>query len=147
MTLDCPQCGKTFFRRDAEVKYRLQTTCRNVFCSMGCAQAAKRTDTRTPEQKKEDKAEYDRQYRERNRDRLKAKKAAWYQANHDREREREIRKARMPLHIEYCRQPKYKAYKAQYDINRRASVYGPFAEAYKASVALTKTIRERRIPR
>lgn len=116
-----------------------------LFCSQTCSGIAHRTDTRTKEQKVADKAEYDRQYRERNRESLQGKKANYYRENHDREKEREVRQRRMPLHVEYCRRPEYKNYKREYDANRRASEYGPFGEAYKDLVALTKTIRERRI--
>jgi hypothetical protein len=76
------------------------------------------------------KRDYDLQYRAKNAEVLRKKKADYYQRTKDPERERKIRKARMHLHIQYCRQPRYKAYKRDYDRKHLAKVkFGPFAEA------------------
>lgn len=90
---------------------------------------------------KEEKAAYDRKYRAKNRERIRALKAAYFQRTYDPVKAAKERKKRMPQHIEYCRQPKYKAYKRKYDAERRSARFGAFAEAHKALLALVKEIR------
>ena len=86
----------------------------------------------TPEEieKKRLKAEYDKAYRIKNRAKIKARKAAYFQKTYDPIKAAIDRKKRMPKHIEYCRQPKYKAWKKEYDrIYRAKKHYGEFWEA------------------
>jgi hypothetical protein len=90
---------------------------------------------------KAQKAAYDRQYRKKNRLRLKAEKAAYFQRTYDPFKAAIERKKKMPKHVEYCRRPQYRAYKHDYDINRRASLYGPFVEAYKLLKELMREIK------
>ena len=89
---------------------------------------------------KEAKAAYDREYRRKNRARLKAEKAAYFQRTYDPVKAAKERKKKMPKHVEYCRQPEYKAWKKKYDKHRRSKKYGEFAEAHQLLVELTKEI-------
>jgi hypothetical protein len=84
----------------------------------------------TTAERKEQKAIYDATYRLRDIAARKAKKAAYYQRTHDPAKEAAARKLKMPKHIEYCRQPKYKAWKSEYDKKHLAKkAFGEFAEA------------------
>jgi hypothetical protein len=91
---------------------------------------------------KKQKAVYDRKYREKNRERIKANKAAYFQGTYDPVHAAKERKKKMPQHVEYCRQPKYKAWKREYDRKRRAGRFGEFALAYEALKDLTREIRK-----
>ena len=57
-----------------------------------------------------EKAAYDAEYRARTVEARRARQAAYYQnvTKKNPERERAIRKARMPKHVEYCRRPEYR---------------------------------------
>lgn len=137
----CAHCGKVGKKRSGDVN-RARSQGRRLFCNRECASKGHRSDFRTPEQKIAEKAEYDRLYRvkEANRVRKKAYGSAWYQANRDREKEREVRIANMPRHVEYCRQPEYRAKKHQYDVRRQSQMYGEFAEAHRLLVELEREI-------
>lgn len=93
-----------------------------------------------PMTKKQAKAEYDRKYRKKNRVRLRAKKAAYFQRTYDPKQAAKARKKRMPAHVEYCRQPEYRAWKKEYDRERRGKKFGPFAEAHAILLELKKEI-------
>jgi hypothetical protein len=94
-----------------------------------CAGLARRKH-KSREQKIAEKAAYDAEYRERNRARIKARKAAAYRTNPNRERERAYRQANMARHVEYCRRPQYREWKVAYDRKYRAQKdFGPFADA------------------
>ena len=90
---------------------------------------------------KRQKAAYDRIYRERNKVRIRANHAAYFQRTYDPAKAAVERQLRMPKHVEYCRQPKYRAYKRGYDKTRRASRFGPFAEAYLILLELKREIK------
>lgn len=92
---------------------------------------------------KAEKAEYDRLYRAKNKERLRAQRAAYFQRTYDPEKAAIERKKKMPRHLEYCRQPKYKTYKAKYDGSRRAAMYGEYAEAYELLKILQKEVRRK----
>lgn len=96
----------------------------------------------TEKQRKARKAAYDRQYRERNQDRIRVNKSAYFQRTYDPIKAAKERKKTMPQHLEYCRQPKYKAYKRQYDKQRKLAAFGSFCEAYTALRELQKEIRK-----
>jgi hypothetical protein len=91
---------------------------------------------------KEAKAVYDREYRKKNRAILKLKKAAYFQRTYDPVKAAKERKKKMPKHVEYCRQPWYKAYKREYDKRHKLSRFGEFAEAYIVLDMLKKEIRK-----
>jgi hypothetical protein len=139
VSFNCDWCGSLTAKPAGHVN-RSRREGHGLCCDRRCAGRARR-DTRTPEQRKSDKSAYDRQYRERNRAELKTKKAAYYKATRDPKREREIRMKRMPLHVEYCRRPEYRAKKHQYDIERVSSHYGEFAEAHRLLIELERVIR------
>ena len=87
------------------------------------------------------KAAYDREYRKKNREMLRLKKAAYFQRTYDPVKAAVKRKKRMPRHVEYCRQPKYVVKKREYDRVRRASIYGPYREAYEVLLLLRAEIK------
>ena len=91
---------------------------------------------------KEAKSEYDRKYRKKNSARLKAEKAAYFQRTYDPVKAAKERKKKMPAHVEYCRQPEYKAWKKEYDKKRRSSKFGDFADAHVVLLKLIKEIRK-----
>ena len=83
---------------------------------------------------KEEKRLYDIEYRKRNKDILRAKKAAWFQRTYDPVEAAKKRKARMPYHVEYCRQPEYKRWKRAYDMAYRAR--RQFGEFWESAIIL-----------
>lgn len=124
----CPVCSATVSKATGVVN-RSRRLGSPVYCGRVCSGLARR-DVRDKADKVAAKAAYDAAYREKNREMLKAKKAAHYAATVDREKERAVRKARMPQHIEYCRRPQYRKWKAQYDRKYRATKeFGEFGEA------------------
>ena len=142
-TATCTQCGKSFERRTAELKRCRQLDGHTiVFCSKACCGLNRRT---TAEAKKANKKQYDKARRGGPlREQIKQAKAEYFQKRYAdpeyREAQRELRKKRMPKHLEYCRSEKYKAYKQEYDANRWASQFGEFADAYKMLRELKSTI-------
>jgi len=135
----CANCGATIEKVLGCVN-RANKEGRRLFCNRTCSSATHKSDHRTPEQKKADKAAYDERYRQKQADILKAKKAAYYQKTRNPEKEREKRKERMPLHVEYCRKPEYRKKKHSYDIQRQSAMYGEFAEAHRLLVELEREI-------
>jgi len=128
--IECAHCGAKTDKKAGEVN-RARKAGLNLYCSRACSGAGRKKDERTPEQKRADKSAYDAEYRAKNREMLKAKKAAYYAENHDREKEREYRQKRMPHHVEYCRRPEYRAQKKVYDRQYRAEkFYGELADAF-----------------
>ena len=75
-------------------------------------------------QKVAEKRLYDMAYRAKNLERIKAGKRAYFQRTYDPREAAVERKKRMHLHVAYCRQPRYKAWKREYDRKYRASEYG-----------------------
>lgn len=139
MRHQCAHCGATF-DRDASAVNRAKREGRPLYCSKPC-HAQSRKKPVSAEDKKAAKALYDENYRKLHAERLKANKAAYYQRTRDPEKERVLRKARAQQHIEYCRRPEYKAYKAGYDKVHRAKAYGEFGDAYRLLLDLEKEIR------
>lgn len=89
---------------------------------------------------KKAKAEYDRKYRKKNRTRIKAEKAAYFQRTYDPIKAAKERKKKMPAHLEYCRQPWYKAWKKKYDQKRRDAKFGDFKDTHAVLLALVNEI-------
>lgn len=136
MKLRCSFC-------DDPVSHRLRKGCKQVFCSQQCVGLSKRQYVEKA-QKVADKRLYDMEYRRKNRASMKAKKAAYFQRTYDPIKAAKERKKIMPRHIEYCRQPKYKAYKSKYDAAYRAKKYfGPFWESALLVNELDREIGER----
>jgi len=143
ISLVCEHCGKQFERRKAEHDYRIKKGITSrVMCSMKCSGQA-RKDNRTIEQKRADKAAYDREHRKK--PEVKAKHLERAKAFWKSDAGKAKRKARLPLHLEYCRRPEYKEKKKEYDQQYRAEkMYGSeFAEAYLTLLRLDQEIGER----
>lgn len=87
------------------------------------------------------KAAYDKEYYRKNRELLRIKKRVYFQKTYDPVAAAIKRHNNMPRHCEYCRQPRYKRYKSEYDRDRRALVYGPFADAYRILLQLRAEIK------
>ena len=87
---------------------------------------------------------YDMRYRERNLALLKTKKAAHFQRTYDPVKAAKERKKTMARHVEYCRQPQYKAYKRGYDMEyRNKKDFGPFWESAILVRNVEKEVAER----
>lgn len=128
----CQQCGAGFERLPAHVNRSISIGA-PLYCGRRCAGIARQTPKPTEAEAKAAKAEYDRQYRAANLEKIKADKLAWYRANHADilARETAKRPKKMPYHLEYCRQPDYRAKKSKYDLQFRArKQFGEFSEAF-----------------
>lgn len=106
-----------------------------LFCSKACV-GLRHRHGKSSDQLRAEKAEYDRRRRDTLGDTLKAEKRAAYHAAvaadpvGARAREKEIRRQRMPKHVEYCRRPEYRKWKAEYDQKYCArKQFGAFGEA------------------
>jgi len=138
----CSYCRKVFWQ--AAGAYNLAERIGSPhYCTKKCFGLARRKN-RSDKEKKRLKAEYDKKRRTELAEELRAKKKAAYAiwGPRHREEERKKRKERMPLHVEYCRQPEYKIYKSEYDKKRKLSRFGPFAEAYKVLEELKREIKK-----
>lgn len=138
MTTDifCPACHQ-WKPRENGVIARAKKVGLKLYCGRVCSGIGRRKDSpispRNPNWKAL-KAAYDKQRREKHGDRIRAEKKAYYARVGPlrREKEQETRKAKMPKHIEYCRQPAYRVKKEKYDRKRRAIIqFGKeFADAF-----------------
>lgn len=138
----CQYCD-VLFERCAGHTNRSKKIGAPLYCSMKCSGLARRKP-KTKAQKVEEKRLYDIEYRKKNLAKITARKAKWYAENHDREKEREIRKKRMHLHILYCQQPEYRAWKKKYDRQYRSSkFFGEFAEAHMVLLEVEEEIEKR----
>lgn len=132
----CPSCQQWRPRENGAIAQANKAGLK-LYCGRVCAGIRRRKESpvspRNPNWKTL-KAAYDKQRREKHGDRIRAEKRAYYAKVGPlrRDQEREIRKARMPNHIEYCRQPAYRIKKEKYDRKRRATLqFGPeFAEPF-----------------
>lgn len=138
----CDYCNKEFERRAGHIN-RSRKIGAPLYCNMKCSGLARRLN-KTKAKKVEEKRQYDAAYRLKNIEMIKAKKVKYYAENHDREKEREIRKKRMHLHVKYCQQPEYRAWKKKYDqMYRSSKFFGEFAEAHIALMEVEKEIDSR----
>ena len=141
----CQQCGTEFERATGHVN-RANAIGAPLYCNRTCAGLARRTPKPTDAEAKAAKREYDKAYRAANLERIKAEKLAWYHANHAEilARMTAKRKDKMPYHLEYCRQPAYRAWKSEYDLQRRATKqFGEFSEAFLILQEVEKEINQR----
>lgn len=141
MNLICPQCRVEFERKAGHVNRSLKIGA-PLYCGRACAGLARRLN-KSDEQKRADKAEYDRKRRAEKGIELREQRRSAYYANHDhyKAKHAEYRKTRMPKHVEYCRQPAYRAKKHKYDIAKACEEYGEWAETWRLLLELEKEIR------
>jgi len=140
-TMNCGYCGAVVRQSSTAINRAIKFN-KPLFCNKACVGLNRRTN-KAVSQKKADKKVYDAAYRKKHLARLKAQKAARFKVTYDPVAAAVERKARMPHHIEYCRQPQYRAYKAKYDLKRRAASWGEFSEAWLTLNELEKEIGTR----
>ncbi len=142
MKITCAHCGKTSDKPPGAVN-RARLDGLRLFCNRRCAGLGRRKPKKSKAQLVEEKRLYGLAYRAKNLAMLKAKKRAYHKRTYDPVKAAEVRKKRMPYHVEYCRRPAYKAWKRDYDKSLRAKVYGPFAEAFMLTIDLNREIKGR----
>ena len=124
----CPVCGFGVMKKNGAIA-RAAKVGMALYCSRECSGVAHRKG-RSKAERVEAKRVYDAKYRAERAAELKARKAAYHKRTYDPTAAREVRAKRMPYHIEYCRQPKYVAWKREYDKQYRAKkLFGPFWES------------------
>jgi len=146
MKLICPICNKEYEKSTGHYNRAVKLGA-NLYCSKTCFGLGRRGNKST-EQKKAEKAEYDKQYRYYHREGIKQKKAEAFKKDYaaNPEKYKEQRKKKMPKHVEYCRNPEYKAYKKEYDHKYRLEQrYGEFWEAASVLVALNNELDSKQI--
>jgi hypothetical protein len=138
----CKQCGSMVEKFIGAIN-RAGKINAPLFCGLACAGLHRRKDF-THEQLVERKRIYDLQYREKNLPLLKQKKRAYHQRTYDPVTEAVKRAANMPRHVEYCRQPEYKKWKANYDSKRRAVLmYGDYWDPFLTLMQVEKEVLDR----
>ena len=135
----CRYCGAMVQQSQGNIRRAIREG-KPLYCDRVCGGAARRVPLA---QKKDAKRIYDAQRRVEKATEIRENKAAYYQRTRDPAKERERRLANMDRHVEYCRQPEYRAYKADYDRRLRASEYGEYGEAYLLLLDLEQEIRSR----
>jgi hypothetical protein len=135
----CGSCGAAVRQSQGSINRAVREG-KPLYCDRTCAGLARRISA---SQKKRRKSLYDARRRTELAAEISARKQAYYQRTRNPEKERECRRANMDRHVEYCRQPEYTAYKADYDLDRRAQEYGPYADAYLLLLDLEREIRSR----
>lgn len=142
MLFRCAYCRREADKPTGEVN-RARRRAAPLYCGRLCMGLARQKHVPDAEKKRQ-KAAYDEAYRALNRETRKAQKAAYHKATYDPEKAREERKAKMPAHIEYCRQPSYRAWKRDYDRRYRTQKeYGPFWEAASLLFDVEEEVRSR----
>lgn len=141
ITTNCAQCGASF-ECERGAANRAAKRGAPLYCGRICSGLGRRKHL-DKDVLVERKRLYDMEYRRRNRDLLKAKKAAYFRATYDPQKAAIDRKARMSRHVEYCRRPEYRAYKAAYDRQYRAREYGEFADAFNLLLDLEGEVLSR----
>lgn len=141
----CVYCKKTFTPKSIGQFYRSIRLELNVFCGRKCAGLNRRTNE-TKEEKIQVKAWYDLFLRvsmeEDDMELDYLQRAVYFQMVYEAnpEKFKEIRQAKMPAHVEYCRQPKYKEYKKEYDEKYHSKKkYGDY---WEAAIVLNKLENE-----
>jgi hypothetical protein len=141
MKYRCAHCRKVKDKPTGEVN-RARAAGLNLYCNRRCAGFGRRKG-KTTAQKRAEKAAYDKIYRIKNLERITAQKAARHKETYDPAKAAVERKKRMPLHVQYCRQPWYKAWKKEYDLKYRAKKFEAFADAYQLTIELNREIKRR----
>lgn len=142
MRITCRYCGKKVDKPNGAVR-RARKLGAPMFCNKKHAGLGRRKH-KPKSQRKAEKAAYDRGYRKKNLARITAGKKQYHKRTYDPVKAAKERKKRMPRHVEYCRQPKYRAYKQRYDRQYRAAKdYGPFADVAILTTELTRETKRR----
>lgn len=141
MNCVCAHCGKSTDKPAGEVT-RARNAGLNLYCNRRCSGLGRRIG-KTKAQKREEKRLYDIEYRKSS-PTLKARRRAYHLRTYDPAEAAKARKERMPLHVEYCRRPAYRAWKREYDRRYRATEFGEFAEAYMLTMDLNREIKGRK---
>ena len=141
MLFKCAHCGKKKDKPAGEVN-RAKASGLPLFCNRKCFGLSRR-QYKPKAHKVAEKRAYDMEYRAENLTTIRAKKAAYFQRTYDPAKAAIERKKRMAFHVEYCRRPSYRLWKAEYDRRRRASFYGPFADAFQLTIDLNREIKRR----
>lgn len=137
--VNCKYCGAVVQQPQGAINRAIRLG-KPIYCDRDCAGLARRVP---PSEKKEAKRIYDAQRRAELAAEISAKKAEYYQRTRDPAKERARRQANMDRHVQYCRQPEYVTYKADYDRERRSKEYGEFADAYLLLLDLEREVRSR----
>lgn len=142
MRFRCAYCRKVGDKPANEFN-RARRSGLNLYCNRRCSGLGRRMG-KTKAQRVAEKAAYDAAYRASNAATLKAKKREYHKRTYDPAAAAVVRKANMPRHVEYCRQPEYRRKKKAYDRKHRATkLFGPFAEAAMLVNDLNIEIRAR----
>ena len=135
----CGSCGAVVRQSQGSINRALREG-KPLYCDRACAGKARQVSAGF---KKRRKAQYDARRRIELAAEISAQKRDYYQRTRNPEKERERRRVNMARHVEYCRQPEYKARKSDYDRERRAEEYGPYGDAYLLLLDLEREIRSR----
>lgn len=141
MKIKCAHCEKRSDKPQSAVG-RARRDGAPLYCNRTCAGLGRRTH-KTKAQKIEEKRQYDAQRRVLLADRLKAEKQAYHKRTYDPAKAAVERAKNMARHVEYCRQPAYKAKKHEYDKRRYAQKFGAFAECVGVLQELKAVIASR----
>jgi hypothetical protein len=125
----CAHCGGSAMKLVGGVN-RARRNGALLYCGRECFGLARRSG-KPREQIVAEKSAYDRaRLNGPLRKHILAAKAAYFRRTYDPVKAAEYRHARMPYHVEYCRQPEYRAKKSEYDKKHRAEKeFGDFAGA------------------
>lgn len=136
----CAYCNKPTLKENGHVT-RSNKSGNKIYCGRACSGLGRRKNKTKP-YLVEQKRIYDSGYREKNLAAIKTKKAIWYKLNRDPGKEKLRRIENRGRHAEYCRQPKYVAYKKLYDQKHRAKkFYGDYWESAILLFSIEKTLK------
>jgi hypothetical protein len=142
MKVRCASC-KRWIEKCTGAVNRARKSGSKLFCDKHCFGLSRRRH-KTHAQKIAEKREYDIAYRRKNITRIKAEKQAWFRRTYDPAKAAKVRKAKMHLHVAYCRQPRYKRWKRKYDTQHRAKkMFGPYAESFLILQKIEKEVASR----
>lgn len=141
MKIACAHCGKKSDKPAGQVN-RARSAGLNLYCNRRCSGLGRRKGL-TKAEKREAKRLYDIEYRAKNLETILERKKEYHKRTYDPVEAAKVRKVRMPYHVEYCRQPAYRAKKREYDRKHRAAEFGEFAEAYMLTIDLNREIKGR----
>jgi hypothetical protein len=126
--MNCNYCNKELSKPQGSINRALRLN-KPLYCNKTCFGLAKRIN-KTTEEKKALKSAYDKNYRKINAKKIKKSKHDYFKKTYDPVKTCIERKKKSNEHLEYCRQPKYKSYKKEYDKKYLAKkMFGEFWES------------------